>query len=65
MHRSHFATKTVGPEDFGNAVEERTYDLTEEHIKYLTRLPGDTLEDDERIRQIDVLDDDLQSIDDE
>eukprot|EP00971_Amphidinium_carterae_P283847 5635403-Amphidinium_carterae.1 len=66
IHRSHFATKTVGPEDnLGYAMEERVYDLNEQNLEYLTHLPGDTTEDDIRIKQIAVLDDDLQSIIDE
>eukprot|EP00971_Amphidinium_carterae_P295851 5875573-Amphidinium_carterae.1 len=66
IHCSHFATKTVGPEDdLGYAMEERVYDLNEHNIKYLTHLPGDTKDDSEKIRQIEVLDDDLQSIEDE
>eukprot|EP00971_Amphidinium_carterae_P187954 3730633-Amphidinium_carterae.1 len=69
--RSHFATNTVGiPEDYGGDAMETgenkiVYDLTEKNLEYLTHLPGDTDEDAIRIRQIEVLDDDIQSIDDE
>eukprot|EP00971_Amphidinium_carterae_P283309 5624693-Amphidinium_carterae.1 len=44
--------------------QEHIYDLSEEHIEYMTHLPGDTAEDDIRIRQLQDLDDDIQSIDD-
>eukprot|EP00971_Amphidinium_carterae_P127726 2530319-Amphidinium_carterae.1 len=70
--RSHFATNTVGlPEDYvGDAMEagqenKIVCDLIEKNLEYLTHLPGDTDEDAVRIRQIEVLEDDIQSIDDE
>eukprot|EP00971_Amphidinium_carterae_P317199 6305988-Amphidinium_carterae.2 len=44
---------------------ERIYDLSEVHIEYITHLPGDTAEDDIRLRQLQDLDDDIQSIDDQ
>eukprot|EP00971_Amphidinium_carterae_P277936 5517134-Amphidinium_carterae.1 len=46
-------------------MEDRVYDLNEHNIEYLTHLPGDTQDDDKRLRQIEVLEDDLQSIDDQ
>eukprot|EP00971_Amphidinium_carterae_P205526 4078870-Amphidinium_carterae.1 len=45
-------------------MEERVYDLKVHNIECLTHLPGDTTDDDNRVRQIEVLDDDLQSIED-
>eukprot|EP00971_Amphidinium_carterae_P221855 4404420-Amphidinium_carterae.1 len=41
------------------------YDLNEHDIKYITHLPGDTLDDDRGLQQSAVLEDDLQSIEDE
>eukprot|EP00971_Amphidinium_carterae_P276744 5492140-Amphidinium_carterae.1 len=46
-------------------MEDRVYDLNEHNIEYLTHLPGDTQDDDKRLQQIAVLEDDLQSIEDE
>eukprot|EP00971_Amphidinium_carterae_P087369 1728614-Amphidinium_carterae.1 len=42
------------------ADEERIYDLSEEHIEYITHLPSDTADDDIRLRQLQDLDDDIQ-----
>eukprot|EP00971_Amphidinium_carterae_P295652 5871585-Amphidinium_carterae.1 len=69
--RSHFATNTVGqlPDYCGDAMEagqdDRVYELNEQNIEYITHLPGDTADDDIRLRQIEHLEDDLQSIDDQ
>eukprot|EP00971_Amphidinium_carterae_P253433 5031508-Amphidinium_carterae.1 len=41
------------------------YDLLKNTLEYITHLPGDTSEDAKRMEQILVLDDDMQSIDDE
>eukprot|EP00971_Amphidinium_carterae_P028861 568044-Amphidinium_carterae.1 len=41
------------------------YDLIEKNLEYLTHLPGDADEDATRIRQIEALEDDIQSIDDD
>eukprot|EP00971_Amphidinium_carterae_P321663 6393785-Amphidinium_carterae.1 len=41
------------------------YELIEKSLEYLTHLPGDTDEDAARIEQIQVLEDDIQSIEDE
>eukprot|EP00971_Amphidinium_carterae_P032469 639525-Amphidinium_carterae.1 len=41
------------------------YDLEEHTLHYLTHLPGDTVSDDARIEQIQALEDDIESIDDE
>eukprot|EP00971_Amphidinium_carterae_P152427 3020666-Amphidinium_carterae.1 len=41
------------------------YDLQKNTLEYITHLPGDTSEDARRMEQILVLDDDIQSIDDE
>eukprot|EP00971_Amphidinium_carterae_P143624 2845699-Amphidinium_carterae.1 len=41
------------------------YDLSEHTLQYLTHLPGDTESDDTRIEQIQVLDDDIKSIEDD
>eukprot|EP00971_Amphidinium_carterae_P101910 2017269-Amphidinium_carterae.1 len=71
--RSHFATNTVGL--FGGTLgdartmeagnDEHNYELTEQHIEYMTHIQGDTEEDDIRLRQFNDLDDDIQSIDDQ
>eukprot|EP00971_Amphidinium_carterae_P224415 4452051-Amphidinium_carterae.1 len=51
--------------DAMEAGQERiVYDLNEQNLEYITHLSGDTAEDDTRLRQIEVLEDDLQSIDD-
>eukprot|EP00971_Amphidinium_carterae_P057318 1133343-Amphidinium_carterae.1 len=50
MHRSHFATNTVGTADyFGDTMEHEVnrvnhYDLSEKTIEYIVHLPGDTSE---------------------
>eukprot|EP00971_Amphidinium_carterae_P319439 6348653-Amphidinium_carterae.1 len=41
---------------------DRIYDLNEETLEYITHLPGDTAEDDNRLRQIVQLEDDIDSI---
>eukprot|EP00971_Amphidinium_carterae_P014401 284443-Amphidinium_carterae.1 len=69
--RSHFATNTVEllPDYVGDAMEarydDRVYELNEQNIEYITHLPGDTTEDDIRLRQIVHLEDDIESIIDE
>eukprot|EP00971_Amphidinium_carterae_P232755 4619352-Amphidinium_carterae.1 len=70
--RSHFATNTVGllPDNFGDARtmeaghDDMIYELNEHNMKYMTHIQGDMEEDDIRLRQIEHLEDDLQSIDD-
>eukprot|EP00971_Amphidinium_carterae_P279536 5549377-Amphidinium_carterae.1 len=68
-----FATNTVGPPstfgdvrtmEAGNDNDEqyRIYELTEQHIEYIQ---GDTQEDDIRLRQLQDLEDDMQSMDDQ
>eukprot|EP00971_Amphidinium_carterae_P247272 4910691-Amphidinium_carterae.1 len=44
---------------------DRQYNLEKHTLKYVTHLPGDTEEDATRMRQWLVLDDDIQSIDDD
>eukprot|EP00971_Amphidinium_carterae_P270653 5370983-Amphidinium_carterae.1 len=50
-------------------MEERentvVYELIEQNLEYLTHLPGDTDEDATRIELIQVLEDDIQSIEDD
>eukprot|EP00971_Amphidinium_carterae_P262708 5211429-Amphidinium_carterae.1 len=41
------------------------YDLTEQHVEHMTHIQGDTEDDDIRLRQIQDLEDDMQSIDDQ
>eukprot|EP00971_Amphidinium_carterae_P088590 1753033-Amphidinium_carterae.1 len=45
--------------------EDRIYELNENNIEYMTHTQGDTDEDDVRLRQIEHLEDDIQSIDDD
>eukprot|EP00971_Amphidinium_carterae_P013997 275769-Amphidinium_carterae.1 len=52
------------PESEGGDEVRNVYDLSEHTLQYLTHLPGDTLDDDTRIEQILVLEDDIQSIED-
>eukprot|EP00971_Amphidinium_carterae_P189188 3755683-Amphidinium_carterae.1 len=66
------ATNTVGlPSTFGDVRtmesddQEYIYDLSEEHVEYMTHINGDTEEDDIRLRQLQDLEDDVQSIDDQ
>eukprot|EP00971_Amphidinium_carterae_P073318 1449751-Amphidinium_carterae.1 len=67
--RSHFATKTVElPMEAGNdndEVQHQIYPLTEQNIEYMEHIQGDTQEDDIRLRQLQDLEDDMQSIDDQ
>eukprot|EP00971_Amphidinium_carterae_P098937 1956517-Amphidinium_carterae.1 len=53
------------PKSEGGDEERNYYDLSEYTLQYLTHLPGDTLDDDARIEQIHVLEDDIQSIEDD
>eukprot|EP00971_Amphidinium_carterae_P082933 1640714-Amphidinium_carterae.1 len=53
------------PKSEGGDEERHRYDLSEHTLQYLTHLPGDTLDDDTRIEQIQVLEDDIQSIEDD
>eukprot|EP00971_Amphidinium_carterae_P149859 2970917-Amphidinium_carterae.1 len=43
----------------------RQFNLEKHTLKYITHLPGDTEDDARRMRQYLVLEDDIQSIDDE
>eukprot|EP00971_Amphidinium_carterae_P215901 4285535-Amphidinium_carterae.1 len=53
------------PERDGGDDGRNYYDLSEHTLQYYTHLPGDTEEDDKRIEQVQALEDDIQSIDDE
>eukprot|EP00971_Amphidinium_carterae_P151439 3002534-Amphidinium_carterae.1 len=53
------------PESEGGDEVRNIYDLSKHTLQYLTHLPGDTVDDDTRIEQIQVLEDDIQSIDDD
>eukprot|EP00971_Amphidinium_carterae_P188491 3741474-Amphidinium_carterae.1 len=46
-------------------VQHQIYVLTEQHVEYMTHIQGDTEDDDIRLRQIQDLEDDIQSIDDQ
>eukprot|EP00971_Amphidinium_carterae_P130111 2577533-Amphidinium_carterae.1 len=47
------------PESEGGDEVRNIYDLSEHTLHYTTHLPGDTLDDDTRIEQILVLEDDI------
>eukprot|EP00971_Amphidinium_carterae_P013093 258050-Amphidinium_carterae.1 len=46
-------------------VQHQIYDLTEQYIEYMTHVQGDTEDDDIRLIQIQDLEDNMQSIDDQ
>eukprot|EP00971_Amphidinium_carterae_P259799 5154647-Amphidinium_carterae.1 len=53
------------PVEHGGDEGRNRYDLNEHTLQYLTHLPGDTESDDTRIEQIQVLEDDIESLDDD